>query len=97
MAGVRTGRMRGTAIEIVARVIAATAGAYAASYALAAALARILPLPASEAVILSSLIGIIAIVGFALWAFAERSLARLGSGLALTIAIGAVIAWGKLP
>ncbi len=96
MAGPRHGTVR-TAIEIVARIAAATAGAYAASYALAAGLARLLPLPRSEAMILSSVLGIVAIVGFALWAFAERSLARLGIGLAITVLIGLALAKGNLP
>jgi drug/metabolite transporter (DMT)-like permease len=97
MAGARTGAGRGQAVPIAVRTLAATAGAYAASYALAAALARLLPLPRSEAVILSSMLGIVAMVGFAIWAFAERSLPRLGAGLALVVAAGTIIAKGHLP
>ena len=75
---------------IVVRVLAATVGGYAVTYWLGAALAVILPLPHSETVYLVSLLQIFIFVAVVVWVFAESSMWRMLTIMALTVGACAV-------
>lgn len=75
--------------SVVSRILAAIFAGYAFSYAFTAALARLLPLPAQDAVIVATLPAFAIYTGAMLWAFAARSAwcAWLGAALALPLAL----------
>lgn len=86
--------MLGGSSRIVLRLLAAIGGGYAVASGLAALTAVILfvtgGLPRSEAVILASMLAFLFYLALLLWAFAERSLLRLCSMLA----VAGVVSWG---
>ncbi|MBA1204547.1 iron transporter [Pseudomonas capeferrum] len=59
-------------LAILSRSAAALLGGYAFSYAVTAFLARVLPLAAGDAVIVSTLLAFAFYTGVILWAFATR-------------------------
>lgn len=82
-------------MEIGLRAAAATVGGYGVAAASTAFLARILPLSRVEATNAAMLISFLVYVTVALWAFADRSVARvwavillLAGGMALFVHLG---------
>jgi hypothetical protein len=84
----------GQSSRIVLRLLAAIGGGYAVAAGLAALTAVILfitgGMPRSEAVILASMLAFLLYLGLLIWAFAERSLARL----CLVLAVAGSASWG---
>ena len=86
-----TTRERQPSWQVIAlRVVAATLGGYAVTYWIGAALAVLLPLPASEAVYLVSLLQIFIFVAVVVWVFAESSVWRMLTIMGLTIGACAI-------
>ncbi|MEN5141051.1 iron transporter [Pseudomonas sp. LB-090624] len=80
-------------LQIFSRSCAALLGGYAFSYAASACLARILPLPASDAVIVATLPAFIFYTVAMLWAFACRNALRAWAPLALAVPLSLVGFW----
>ena len=76
---------------IVSRVLAATVGAFLASDMLAAAIGGHLPLSKVDAVLTSTMIGLVAYIGLAVWVFAAKSTLRVWAALLALAAIFFVI------
>ena len=81
---------------VVCRILAAIVGGYAFTYAFTAALARVLPLPAVDAVWVASLPAFALYTLAMLWAFAARSLWRAWWGVALALPLGLLGFWPQL-
>jgi len=80
-------------LQILSRSAAALLGGYAFSYAASACLARILPLPASDAVIVATLPAFIFYTAAILWAFASRDALRAWGPLALAAPLCLIGFW----
>ena len=61
--------MNSRALSMTSRIIAAILGGYAFTYAFTAALARLLPLPAIDALVISTLLSFAIYTAAILWAF----------------------------
>lgn len=81
---------------IVSRAAAALLGGYAFSYAATAFLARVLPMPAVDAVIVASLPSFAFHTCAFLWAFASRDALRAWWPAALAVPLAAVGFWPQL-
>lgn len=78
------------------RLIAAIPGGYALTAATVAALGGLLPVTGmarSEAVVLSAMSGFVFYLVLLIWAFAERSLARLWVGIMGGLAVCGALLW----
>lgn len=81
---------------IVSRAAAALLGGYAFSYAVTAFLARVLPMPATDAVIVASLPSFAFYTGAFIWAFASRDALRAWWPAALAAPLAIVGFWPQL-
>ena len=80
-------------LQILSRSAAALFGGYALSYAASACLARILPLPAGDAVIVATLPAFIVYTAAILWAFASRDALRAWAPLVLAAPLSLIGFW----
>ncbi|APO96052.1 MULTISPECIES: DUF3649 domain-containing protein [Xanthomonas] len=81
-------------LGVLARTLAAIFGGYALASATNLLLALALPLPRSEAVLTSMLVGIVVCACAPLWAFATASVWRAWAGIAVPAALMfALAAW----
>ena len=80
-------------LQIVSRSCAALLGGYALSYAASACLARILPLAATDAVIVATLPAFLFYTVAILWAFARRDALRAWAPLALVVPLVLIGFW----
>ncbi|KIY38525.1 iron transporter [Pseudomonas sp. 10-1B] len=80
-------------LQIVSRSCAALLGGYALSYAASACLARILPLAATDAVIVATLPAFLFYTAAILWAFASRDALRAWAPLALAVPLMLIGFW----
>lgn len=67
--------------DVVSRVAAATVGGYLLTYAVTACATRLLPMPASEAVLTAAMASFLVFTGAILWAFAASTARRAWLGL----------------
>jgi len=74
---------------MTARCLTALLGSYAAASAMASLLARLLPVARAEATAWGMILSFLILASLALWAFYERSLARV-SGVIWGSAIGTI-------
>lgn len=80
----------------LSRIVAALFGGYLFTYAFTAALARLLPLPAGDALVVATLPAFLAYTLAVLWAFACRNPWRMWGGLALALPLAAIGFWPQL-
>ena len=80
-------------LAILSRSAAALLGGYLFTYAVTAFLARVLPLPASDAVIVSTLPAFAFYTGMILWAFASRDALQAWAPLVLAAPLAMVAFW----
>ncbi|KHL59357.1 DUF3649 domain-containing protein [Xanthomonas cannabis] len=81
-------------LGVLARTLAAIVGGYALASATNLLLALVLPMPRSEAVLTSMLVGIVVCACAPLWAFATASVWRAWAGIAVPAALMfALAAW----
>ncbi|MFJ4385606.1 iron transporter [Pseudomonas sp. NPDC089408] len=80
-------------LQILSRSAAALLGGYALSYAASACLARVLPLPAGDAVIVATLPAFIVYTAAILWAFASRDALRAWAPLVLAAPLSLIGFW----
>ncbi len=80
-------------LQILSRSCAALFGGYALSYAASACLARLLPLPAADAVIVATLPAFVVYTAAILWAFASRDALRAWAPLALAMPLTLIGFW----
>ncbi len=81
-------------LGVLARTLAAIFGGYALASAVNLLLALVLPMPRSEAVLTSMLVGIVVCACAPLWAFATASVWRAWAGIAVPAALMfALAAW----
>lgn len=78
------------------RILLAVVGGYALTYAFSAALARVLPMAATEAVVISALLSFVVYLVFILWAFAEQQVLRVAYSMALIIPLAVIGFWPQL-
>ena len=78
------------------RILLAVIGGYALTYAFSAALARVLPIAATEAVVVSALFSFVVYLGFILWAFAAQQLWRVACSMLLVLPLAVVGFWPQL-
>lgn len=78
------------------RVIAAILGGYLFSYSFCAAFARLLPVKAKEAVVISALLSFLVYLGFILWAFAARSQSRVWLSVLMSVPLLVIGFWPQL-
>ncbi|MFV3292075.1 iron transporter [Pseudomonas sp. NY11955] len=83
-------------LQILSRSTAALLGGYALSYAASACLARVLPLSASDAVIVATLPAFIFYTAAILWAFASRNALRAWAPLALAAPFTLIGFWPQV-
>ena len=76
---------------IVARVLAATVGAFLVCDMLAAAIGKHLPMGKVDAVLNSTMIGLVAYIGLVIWVIAAKSILRVWAVLVALAAIFFVI------
>ena len=72
---------------IVSRVLAATLGAFVVCDRLAAAIARHLPMGEVDAVLNSTMIGLVAYIGLVIWIIAAKSSLRVWAALLVLAAV----------
>ncbi|PPU77068.1 MULTISPECIES: DUF3649 domain-containing protein [Xanthomonas] len=81
-------------LGVLSRTLAAMVGGYALASATNLVLALVLPMPRSEAVLTSMLVGIVVYACAPLWAFATASVWRAWAGIAVPAALlFALVAW----
>lgn len=80
-------------LAIVSRSAAALLGGYLFTYALTAFLARVLPLSASDAVIVSTLPAFVFYTGAILWAFASRDALRAWLPVVVAAPLALIAFW----
>ncbi|MEB1609430.1 putative membrane protein YfcA [Xanthomonas campestris] len=81
-------------LGVLARTLAAMFGGYALASATNLLLALVLPMPRSEAVLTSMLVGIVVCACAPLWAFATASVWRAWAGIAVPASLMfALAAW----
>ena len=83
-------------LQIISPTSPALPGGYALSYAATACLARILPLPATDAIIVATLPAFIFYTATILWAFASRDALRAWAPLALAVPLALVGFWPQI-
>jgi len=83
-------------LQILSRSSAALLGGYALSYAASACLARILPLAATDAVIVATLPAFLFYTAAILWAFACRDALRAWALLALAAPLSLIGFWPQV-
>lgn len=83
-------------LQILSRSSAALLGGYAVSYAASACLARILPLAATDAVIVATLPAFLFYTAAILWAFACRDALRAWAPLVLAAPLSLIGFWPQV-
>ncbi|MHC6224913.1 iron transporter [Pseudomonas sp. X10] len=83
-------------LSILSRIGAALFGGYAFSYAATAFLARVLPLSASDAVIVATLPAFIFYTAAILWAFASRDALRAWAPVVLAGPLALAAFWPQV-
>ncbi|NQD57959.1 iron transporter [Pseudomonas sp. CM25] len=83
-------------LQILSRSSAALLGGYALSYAASACLARILPLTATDAVIVATLPAFLFYTAAILWAFACRDALRAWAPLVLAAPLSLIGFWPQV-
>ncbi|HEN8801024.1 iron transporter [Pseudomonas sp. CM27] len=83
-------------LQILSRSSAALLGGYALSYAASACLARILPLAATDAVIVATLPAFLFYTAAILWAFACRDALRAWAPLVLAAPLSLIGFWPQV-
>ncbi|GLO14814.1 hypothetical protein PPUJ20028_33970 [Pseudomonas putida] len=83
-------------LQILSRSTAALLGGYALSYAASACLARIMPLAATDAVIVATLPTFIFYTAAILWAFACRDALRAWAPLVLATPLALIGFWPQV-
>lgn len=80
-------------LSVAARLVLAVAGGYILTSEVVAALALLLPLQPAEATLAATMLSFAIYAGIVLITFAIRSIWRVGTCMALAIAVARAIAW----